>query len=59
MRAACLLIVLLIPALLVDAAYPYPFLDPSLPDDARIFDVLTRVTLQQKIDTMQVCMHWL
>ena len=35
------------------AAYPYPFLDPSLSDDARIADLLPRVPLQTKIDTLQ------
>ena len=39
--------------LAVVAAYPYPFLDPTLSDDARIADLLPRVPLQTKIDTLQ------
>jgi beta-glucosidase len=35
------------------AAHPYPFLDPSLPLQARIDDLLPRVSLRQKIDSMQ------
>ena len=35
------------------SSYAYPFLDPSLTPDARIADLLPRVSLQQKINSLQ------
>ena len=46
--------VILAPAHLASqgGAEPYPFRDPNLPDDARITDLISRMTLAEKIECM-------
>jgi beta-glucosidase len=47
----CLLVVTLV-ALNANAQSDYPFRDPKLNDDARIADLLGRLTLEEKVDLM-------
>ena len=52
--ALLLAAVILAPAHLASqgAADAYPFRDPNLPDDARITDLISRMTLEEKIECM-------
>jgi beta-glucosidase len=52
-RLLLLLVVLFPRVLCCQSAPPAPYLDPSLPVDARIADLLSRLTIEEKIAQMQ------